>query len=601
MKLVIVESPNKTRKIRAFLGAGYQVCASFGHVRDLPATGDLAVAFADGRVTPTYLPLERSRTAIADLTRLAADADEVLLATDPDREGEAIAWHISELLGTRTYRRVAFHAMTKVEVLKAVAQPRQLDLHLVAAQQARRVLDRVVGWLVSPTLYRVARQAKSARRVQSVAMRLVAEREREISRFTAVDYFILRAQLERPGTPPPFAARLITWKGQPLGQRLISQETADRTVAWCLRQAWLVAACERREQSRHPPPPFITATVQQAASVRLGLNPDQTMATLQSLFEEGHITYHRTDSVALSDEALSAARSVIARDFPPAYLPPAPVVHQSKAANAQEAHEAIRPTHAELTVELPADSPAGKLYRLIWQRFIACQMASGRDQLTTILVDCAPATWLVDGAPPQPMGVFQAKGKVVLFDGWRRLTGEDATEEAAPRRSKRTKAGATPADEEEFLGELPLLTVGDTLKVRALEALSRTTKPPARYTQASLIKRLEHDGIGRPSTYATIMRTIQDRGYVEERKRKLHATELGMQVTEFLVRHFTGSFIDIGYTARLEGDLDRIARGEAAWERIVTEASFAVLALAQKAGLRGNPLLPSTPPATPRM
>ncbi len=597
MKLVIVESPNKTRKIRAFLGDDYLVCASFGHVRDLPAAGDLAVDFRDGRVVPTYLPIERSRDVISELSRHAERAEEVLLATDPDREGEAIAWHIAELLGPRRYRRVAFHAITRAEVQRAVASPRDLDLDLVAAQQARRVLDRVVGWLVSPTLRQVGPAARSAGRVQSVALRLVAEREQEIARFNAVDYFILRAQLERLGSPPSFAARLVTWKGEPLAQRLTSTEIAEKTVAWCRRQPWQVAACERREQARHPPAPFVTATVLQAASVRLGLNPDATMKLLQSLFEDGHITYHRTDSVALSPEAVAAARALIATTFPAAYLPGQPVPHQSKSANAQEAHEAIRPTHPESGADALKDAPGGALYRLIWQRFVASEMASGRDQLTTILVDCAPGSWQPPGGPAQAMGVFQAKGKVVLFDGWRRLTGEDATDEVAPKSGGRGKKKAAAGDEDEFSGELPLLTVGDALTLRDLEALARTTKPPARYTQASLIKRLDHDGIGRPSTHAAIMRTILERGYVEEHKRKLHATELGVQLTIFLVRHFTGNFIDIGYTARLEADLDRIARGEADWQRIVTDASLAVLALAKKAGLRGNPLQARPPPA----
>ncbi|MBA3939285.1 MAG: type I DNA topoisomerase [Planctomycetes bacterium] len=596
MKLVIVESPNKTRKIREFLGSGYRVAASFGHVRDLPASGELSVGFAAGRVLPTYVPLERSRQAIADLTRQAADADEVLLATDPDREGEAIAWHISQLLGTRAYRRVVFHSITRAEVLKAVASPRDLDLHLVDAQQARRVLDRVVGWLVSPTLRRLGKDARSAGRVQSVALRLVAEREREIQKFNAVDYFILAARLERPGTPPPFQARLVAWKGEPLAQRLADAKVADQTVAWCRRQEWRVQGCERREQQRHPPAPFTTATVQQAASVRLGLNPDATMKLLQGLFEDGRITYHRTDSTALAPEAIAAARALIARDFPKAYLPAQAVVHATKAANAQEAHEAIRPTHPEEGVDAAGSEAADKLYRLIWQRFIACQMAPGRDQLTTLDVACAPGAWLVAGRPPQPMGVFQAKGKVVLFDGWRRLTSDDATEERAVRKRK-AKAGA-PAkpggdEEDEFAGELPMLQPGDALNLLELDAQARTTKPPSRYTQASLIKKLEHDGIGRPSTYAAIMRTIIERAYVAEKQRKLHATELGLAVTDFLVRHFSGNFIDLGYTARLEGDLDRIARGETGWERVVTEASHAVLAMAQRAGLRGNPLAPA--------
>jgi DNA topoisomerase-1 len=588
MKLVIVESPNKTRKIREFLGRDYRLAASFGHVRDLPSSGDLAVGFADGRVTPRYVPLERSAQAIADLRRQADGADEVLLATDPDREGEAIAWHLSELLGDRPYRRVVFHSITKAEVLRAVANPRALDRHLVDAQQARRVLDRVVGWLVSPTLRCLGRDAKSAGRVQSVALRLVADREREIAKFTAVDYFILAATLERPGTPPPFVARLVIWKGEPLGQRLTDGGIAAKTVEWCRKQRFEVQGCERREQQRHPPPPFTTATVQQAASVRLGLNPDATMNVLQTLFESGHITYHRTDSVMLSPEALAAARALIAARFKPAYLPAQAIQHASKAANAQEAHEAIRPTHAESGADALGDTVEGRLYRLIWQRFIASQMASGRDQLTTLDVACAPGTWLVEGKPAQPMGVFQAKGKVVLFDGWRKLTGGDETEEAG---KKKGRGKAKSDDDDEFAGELPLLSPGEALDLKHLEASQRVTKPPARYTQASLIKKLEHAGIGRPSTYAAIMRVILERGYVSEKQRKLFATDLGLSVTDFLVRHYAGNFIDLGYTARLENDLDRIARGEAAWERVVTDAAQAVLGLAQQAGLRGNPLL----------
>ena len=589
MKLLIVESPNKTRKIREFLGSDYRVVASFGHIRDLPMSGDLAVTFVNGRVVPRYEPLDRSRDAIAELQRQANQADEILLATDPDREGEAIAWHLSQILGERPYRRVVFHALTKAEVVKAVASPRMLDTHLVDAQQARRVLDRVVGWLVSPTLRQLGKEAKSAGRVQSVALRLVADREREIAKFNTVGYFILAATVEKPGSPPPFVARLVIWKGEPLAQRITDQAIAERTVEWCRKQRWQVMTCERREQFRNPPPPFNTATVQQAASVRLGLNPDQTMKLLQALFEGGHITYHRTDSVALSPEAISAARGVIAQRFKPLYLPSQPVIHATKSANAQEAHEAIRPTHAESGPDALGASPEAKLYHLIWNRFIASQMASGRDQLTTIDIACAPGAWLVEGKKPQPMGIFQAKGKVMMFDGWRKLTGSDETDEPTKKGRGKTKKD----DDDEFVGELPMLSPGDIVELKKLEALSRATKPPPRYTQASLIKKLEKEGIGRPSTYAAIMRTILERFYVGEKQRKLFATDLGMAVTDFLVRHYGGNFIDLGFTARLEADLDRIARGEAAWENIVTEASHAVLALAQRAGLRGNPLIES--------
>ena len=595
MKLVIVESPNKVRKIKDFLGSGFRVAASFGHVRDLPAKGDLAVGFSGGKVTPAYETLERSARAVRELAGLAKQADEVLLATDPDREGEAIAWHVSQLLGERTYQRVVFHAVTKAAVLKAMASPRPLDLRLVDAQQARRVLDRVVGWLVSPTLRRVGKAAKSAGRVQSVALRLVAERELEIGKFRNVDYMILAARLEKPGTPPAFQARLITWKGTPLNQRLKDPALAEEAIAWCKRQRWEVLACERRDSSRHAPPPFSTATVQQAASVRLGFNPDVTMKLLQGLFENGHITYHRTDSTALSPEAVTEARQLIAKDFPPEYLPQDPIVHATKSANAQEAHEAIRPTHPEKGAEALGKGDEGKLYKLIWQRFIACQMAPGKDQITTLDVACAPGEWKMPDGSMVPRGVFQAKGKVTLFDGWRRLAGEDATEEARAKAKPGEKPEGDAEDEDEASDELPLLAVGDAVSVLDLTVQKRSTKPPPRYTQASLIKKLEKDGIGRPSTYAAIMRTILERRYVEEKKRKLHATELGLAVTDFLVRHFAGNFIELSYTARLEEELDKISRGEADWEKVVTEASFALLQLAQGAGLRGNPLRPPLP------
>jgi DNA topoisomerase I len=585
MKLVIVESPNKVRKIKDFLGSAYRVAASFGHVRDLPPAGGLSVEFKDGAIKPVYATIERSARHVKELSELAQKAEEVILATDPDREGEAIAWHVSQLLGERKYSRVVFHAVTKAEVQKAMGKPRAIDTNLVDAQQARRVLDRVVGWVVSPTLRKVSKEAKSAGRVQSVALRLVAEREQDIGKHTTVDYFGLTARLEKPGAPPAFSAKLITWKNHPLGQRLRDQALADKTVAWAKTVPWQVLSCDRRDSLRNPPPPFTTATVQQASSVRLGFNPDATMKLLQSLFEDGKITYHRTDSTALSAEALAEARSVIAKQFPADYLPKAPVIHATKAANAQEAHEAIRPTHAETGPDSEGSGDRGKLYKLIWQRFIACQMAPGRDQITTIDVACAPGAWKTEKGELVPMGVFQAKGKVLLFDGWRKLTGEDATVEGKPK-------GKGDDSDDEGDSELPMLDEGESLSLLELSAIKRATKPPPRYTQASLIKKLEAEGIGRPSTYAAIMRVILERGYVKEEKRKLHATALGLAATVFLVKHYSGNFIDMDYTARLENDLDKIARGEASWEKVVTEASFAVIALARKAGLWYDPLVP---------
>ncbi len=584
MKLVIVESPAKVRKIKGFLGSGYRVAASFGHVRDLPPKGDLAVEFKDGKVLPTYEMIERSARSVGELRELAKNAEEILLAMDPDREGEAIAWHVSKLIGKHKYCRVVFHAITESEVKKAVAEPRPLAQGLIDAQQARRVLDRVVGWMVSPTLRRVAKEAKSAGRVQSVALRLVARREQEINKHDNVKYFVLDAKLEKEEVKPAFTARLTTWKGDPLGHRLRDEELAKKTVEHLKTVRWEVLACQRKDATRNPPPPFTTATVQQAASVRLKMNPEQTMKLLQGLFEEGKITYHRTDSTALAPEAVAMARKMIGKKFPPEYLPASPVVHISKAANAQEAHEAIRPTAPETGSAAGGSGPAGELYTLIWRRFIASQMAPGKDQNTTIDVACDPGGWKHEKHGAVPLGVFQAKGKVVLFDGWRKLTGGDATEE-----KKKSKKGDADLDEAK---ELPMLDPEDALKLLELKHQKRSSKPPSRYTQASLIKKLEKDGIGRPSTYASILRTILMRGYVKEVKRKLHCTDLGMKVTAFLVKNYSGNFIDLDYTARLEEELDRISRGESAWEKVVTEAAFGVLKLARNAGLWYDPLVP---------
>ncbi|PCI32583.1 MAG: DNA topoisomerase I, partial [Elusimicrobia bacterium] len=335
MKLVIVESPNKVRKISAFLGSDYRVSASFGHVRDLPAKGDLAITFKEGKVIPTYVMIERSARSVSELKSLAAKADEILLAMDPDREGEAIAWHVSKLIGKHKYCRVVFHSITEKAVKKAVAAPRELAQGLVDAQQARRVLDRVVGWMVSPTLRQVSKEAKSAGRVQSVALRLVARREQEINKHDNVKYFVLDAHLEKEKVKPSFTARLITWKGDPLGHRLRDEAVAKKTVEQLKTASWEVLACQRRDALRNPPAPFTTATIQQAASVQLKINPEQTMKLLQSLFEEGKITYHRTDSTALDPEAVAVARKMIGKKFPSEYLPEKPAVHVSKAANAQ--------------------------------------------------------------------------------------------------------------------------------------------------------------------------------------------------------------------------------------------------------------------------
>lgn len=593
MKLLIVESPTKAKKLRQLLGRDWRVAASFGHVRDLPTSGDLAVRFVSGRVEPQYETLERAQQAIGELRGLLRQAETVALATDPDREGEAIAWHLAELLALGAQaQRVTFNAITAAAVAKAVASPRPLDLRLVGAQQARRVLDRVVGWVVSPTLRRGTgeKAARSAGRVQSVALRLVAEREREIQAFTVTRYFTLDAWLEAPGQPPPFTARLVEWKGEALGTRLAEADLAERTAVWCRRQAWQVASVDRREVQRRPPPPFVTATVQQAASVRLKQVPQQTMKLLQELFENGHITYHRTDSVQVEPEAIAAARAIIAQRYAPEYLPAKPVQHEGKAANTQEAHEAIRPTHPESGPTALGDDPAGQLYRLIWERFIASQMAPGRDFLSTLRIAIAAGSFQHHERGRLPMGLAEAKGRVVLFDGWRRLTDDSTDEKKSAKKKKKDEA------DEYTDTPLPDLAVGTALNLLDLAVAERSTKAPPRYTQASLIKKLEQLGIGRPSTYAATLATLLERQYVEESKRMLTATALGLLVIDWLTGRFAGNFIDIDYTARMEERLDAIARGEEDWQAATTEASRAVTDLAMQAGLGHDPLSGEAPP-----
>lgn len=589
MKLVVVESPNKVAKIRSFLGPDFRVSASFGHVADLPPTGGLGVRFHDGKVEPHYEPLERAQKRIAELKSMAANAESILVATDPDREGEAIGWHVARLLGALDRcERVVFNQVTARAVQAAVANPRTIDLALVDAQQARRVLDRVVGWVVSPTLRNgCGREARSAGRVQSVALRLVAEREREIQQHEAVTYFTLDADLLASDQPPPFTARLVRWKGEPLHHRLAERKTAEQTVAWCREQAWRVLSRDSREAQRKPPPPFITATVQQAASVRLKMTPDVCMKQLQSLFEAGHITYHRTDSEALAPEAIDAARSVIRERYDSTYLPDKPVIHASRDPKAQEAHEAIRPTHPE-TGPTAVTGDTATLYQLIWERFIACQMANGRDHLTTIRIAVAPESWRHPELGPIAMGELEAKGKIVVFDGWRRLT-EDTTEERKTKRKTKSKK-PTDDDDDGDGNVLPDVQPGEDLTLVELRAVERSTKAPPRYTQASLIKKLKAVGVGRPSTYASILTTLLARKYVSERQRKLHATDLGLRVIDFLVRHFKGDFIDVDYTARMEDQLDAIARGDLAWEGAVTGAATQVRDRAKAAGLAGDPL-----------
>jgi DNA topoisomerase-1 len=590
MKLIIVESPNKCAKIRGFAGSGFKVAASFGHVRDLPASGGgLQVDFRDGRIIPHYCEVKRDgfKSPIPELKALAKTCDEILLASDPDREGEAIAWHLTQVLGPHRYRRVRFHAITQQAVTAAIAAPTPLDNHLVDAQQARRVLDRVVGWIGSSVCRTgMGGSARSAGRVQSAALRIVVEREQEIRAFVPTDFFTLRAHVEAPGIPPSFWAVATSYQGKKLEKGFAAKGDADQAARAIASVAWSVTGCDRNEVHRRPHPPFMTSSLLQAASVAFGWRPEQTMKVAQGLFEGGHITYMRTDSVALEPEAVAMARDYIASHFEPGYLPAKPQVYGTKNATAQEAHEAIRPTHPESGPDAIGADEGGQLYRLIWQRFIACQMADARDAVTVITLAAGPVA--------NPTATFAAKGKVQLFDGWRSImavAAEDESKQAKRKRGQKPEADDEDSDDTEE-AVLPDLRVGQQMRLKELVTRKSTTQPPPRYTQASLIKKLEKDGIGRPSTFATIMRTLLDRDYVREEKRKLVATDLGVDLVAFLMRFFQGNFIDLTYTATMERTLDEIAEGKRPWEPVITEAVMAFVEIARKAGLQGDPFAP---------
>lgn len=530
MKLAIVESPNKVKKIQSFLGAGWTVAASVGHIRDLPQK-EIGVAAPDFQ--PVYELTERGVDVAKRLKDLAAKAEAVVLATDPDREGEAIGWHVAQVLGLKNPDRVEFHEITQAAVAKAIASPRKLDLALIRAQEARRVLDRLVGYLVSPKLGK----GLSAGRVQSPALWLVVQREREILAHTAKKHFGVRLNFGKWSAEWDFSKQL------PVGEKLWTDRAAADVAAQV--RSLRVASCEESCSKSAPPAPFTTSTLQQAASVRLGMNPKRAMEVAQALFAAGEITYHRTDSQNLSDEAISAIRSLApAKNFP---LPDEPRRWKSKQ-GAQEAHEAIRPTHFEQET-VGADADEQRLYRLIWERAVACQLADAEYDVCTADLESA------DGLS------FIARGRKMVITGWRCLTDEDATDEgeAAP----------------EAANPVPQLAQGDTVAALAGEVLEKTTKAAPRYTQASLVKALEAHGIGRPSTYAAILDNISTRAYIEETAKKLKPTALGVQLVEALeIGKF--SFLQLDFTREMESRLDQVAAGTAEYLPTVSAAHSAL-------------------------
>jgi DNA topoisomerase I len=543
VKLVVVESPAKAKTIEKYLGAGHRVLASFGHVRDLPPK--------DGSVDPDHgfemlwqVSPDRSKQmrAIADE---AKNADALILATDPDREGEAISWHVQEVLRQKKalparVERVTFNAITNSAVTEAMRKPRGLDEDLIDAYRARRALDYLVGFTLSPILWRKLPGAKSAGRVQSVALRLIVDREREIEIFRPQEYWSIAATFEKDGQS--FTARLAQLDGNKI-ERLTIGTKGDADAAKAVVEAghFTVSSVETKPFAKNPPPPFTTSTLQQEAARKLGFSASHTMRVAQSLYEDGLITYMRTDGIDIAPEAISAARRAIASRYNAGFVPDRPRQYQSKIKNAQEAHEAIRPTDFDRSRAASGDH--GRLYELVYNRALASQMASARLERTTVE--------LSDGAG---RAVLRASGQVVLFPGFLALYEEGRDEKT---------------DDEEG-ARMPTLRKGDAPLKTGVEATQSFTQPPPRYSEASLVKRLEELGIGRPSTYASILQTLKDREYARVEKARFVPEESGRLVTAFLERFFE-KYVSYDYTAELEEELDDVSGGRLDWQKLLDD------------------------------
>lgn len=578
-QLIIVESPTKARTISRFVGHNTRVESSFGHVRDL-LSSKLSVD-VEHNFEPQYTIPKKAKPVVKKLKEEAAKSDVVILATDEDREGEAIAWHLSQALGlgtseaepaarprskqtvlaqakksrsktskTPNIERIVFHEITKAAITRALANPRAIDMRLVDAQQARRVLDRLVGYKLSPFLWKKVMRGLSAGRVQSVALRLIVEREKEVGAFVPQTYWTIVAALEKNGQE--FTAELISIDGTAIPKPgIIDQKIVETTLRNLHAAHWTVSGLEHKTVLRHPAPPFMTSTLQQAAWQHLGFSAKKTMLVAQQLYEgvdiagegaTGLITYMRTDSLNVAEEALANAGQYIKKTFGDAYAPPQPRRFKTKSKGAQEAHEAIRPTdptRASDDVRINLSRDQYRLYELIWRRFIASQMQPAIFESTTVVV-AAAAT---------PMSyVFRARGVVLRFDGFLRVF---------------------PSPTKDII--LPELQKDDALTARTVRADEHQTQPPSRYTEASLVKTLEKFGIGRPSTYAPTMSVIQERNYVKKDEQKHFVpTEIGVIVTDLLVEHFP-NIVDVAFTAHMEDTLDDIAEGKTAWQPIIRE------------------------------
>ncbi len=551
MKLVIVESPAKAKTINSYLGKGYEVLASFGHVRDLPAK--------DGSVLPDddfamiWEVDAQSKKRLADIGNALKNADELILATDPDREGEAISWHVldvlrqKKLVKDKPVSRVVFNAITKSAITEAMLHPRQIDEPLVDAYLARRALDYLVGFTLSPILWRKLPGSRSAGRVQSVALRIVSDRESEIERFRAQEYWSVAARLNEKGKA--FEARLYSVDGKKTDKLDIANGAeAEALKAAIEGGSFSVSSVDKKPTRRNPYPPFTTSSLQQDASSRLGFSPNRTMQIAQRLYEEGVITYMRTDAVQMAPEAIEQARRAIVKEFGAEYIPEKARIYQTKAKNAQEAHEAIRPTDMFRNPNtLRADPDQFKLYDLIWKRTLASQMRAAEIERTTADISVFATSRDI---------ALRAIGSVVTFSGFLALYGIEAK---------------TDGDEDdEDSRELPPLAVGDRPKLEQALIEQHFTQPPSRYTEASLIKKMEELGIGRPSTYAATITVLQDRNYVRLEKRSLIPEDRGRIVTAFL-ENFFAKLVEYGFTASLEEKLDEISAGTLEWKDVLRE------------------------------
>lgn len=547
--LVIVESPAKSKTISKFLGKDFTVLASMGHIRDLPKS--ILGIETESNFEPSYIVSPDKKATIKKLNDSIKKETTIWIATDEDREGEAIGWHLLEALKigkTNKIHRIAFHEITKKAVDNAVANPRDINMNLVDAQQARRVLDRLVGYELSPLLWKKVKYGLSAGRVQSVAVRLVVEKEREIRNFKIVEYWRIKAETEN-SDKEKITFEVFKEKGKNI--KLENEKDAKNCEEKLSKKQYIVSDVEKKRVKRYASPPFITSTLQQEASRKLGYNVKKTMMLAQQLYEGvevdgehvGLITYMRTDSFNLSDDALKEIRNTIQKEYGTEYALSTPRYFKGKK-NAQEAHEAIRPTmfdYAPAKVKAFLDKDQLKLYELIWKRTLACQMAEAEMDQTTI-------TTMVDDYE------LRASGRVIAFDGFLRVYEEGTDEESE--------------DDENAI--LPEVKIGEVLKVSRIVPTQHFTKPPARYTEASLIKKLESEGIGRPSTYAPTISTIMTRGYIEKEGKALKPTDIAEIVTDVLTEHFD-KIVDYGFTRKMEDDLDEIAEGKIKWQPIIKD------------------------------